>query len=198
VGENIMVDILWSFIKNKIDKNQFGVIKGGSTVTAMVKLVDDLLKAADNGLCSRILMLDFSKAFERIDHSILIRKLLAMEVPIWLCKWISGFLSERHQRVKYKGVCSSWKQIGTGVPQGTKFGPVGFIVLINDMVADLKFVDDSSLIEILRDPGQCTLVERVDALMTWASIHKMKLNPKKTTKIRICFKKLNHHGMQLS
>ena len=155
----------------------------------MIKLMDDLLSGADKGYISRLLMVDFTKAFERIDHTILIRKLIIMEVPIWLCKWTANFLSCRSQRVKYKGVYSTSKVIGTGVPQGTKFGPVGFIVLINDMMADLKYVDDSSLYEVLNHPSESTLNIRAHRLASWASMHKMKLNAEKTSEMRISFKK---------
>ena len=60
---------------NKIDANQFGAVKGGSTVNAMFLLVDKLLSSADRGKLSRVFAVDFRKAFERIDHSILISKL---------------------------------------------------------------------------------------------------------------------------
>jgi exonuclease III len=181
VCESVMVKILWSFIRKKIHPQQFGVITGGSTVSAMIKLIDELLSAADKGKISRLLMIDFAKAFDRIDHTILINKLLSMGVPIWLCKWVAGFLSNRLQRVKYNGYYSDWKVIGSGVPQGTKFGPIGFIVLINNISADMIYVDDSSLVEVLNDPTESILNIRANDLATWATEHKMKLNAKKNS-----------------
>lgn len=189
VGEEIMVKHLWSFIKNKIDSNQFGVVKGGSTVIAMIKLIHNLLEAADKHLSSRILLVDFSKAFDRIDHTLLLKKLIEMEVPIWLCNWIAGFLTDRKQRVRYNGHFSSWRNIPNGVPQGTKFGPIGFIVLVNSMLADIKFVDDSTLIENLGNTNMSTLALRGQRLADWASEHKMKLNATKTNEMRVCFKR---------
>ena len=60
---------------NKIDTNQFSAVKGGSTVNAMLLLVDKLLSGANRSKLSRVLAVDFRKAFERINHSILISKL---------------------------------------------------------------------------------------------------------------------------
>lgn len=91
--------------------------------------------------------------------------------------------------MKYKGINSEWKKCASGVPQGTKFGPVGFIVLVNEMLADLKFVDDSTLIECSSDPNSKSLSERGQQLAEWARLHKMRLNPKKTTELRITFKR---------
>ena len=189
VGESLMVKYLWNFINGKINRNQFGAVKQGSTVTAMIKLLDNLLCAADKGNISRLVMIDFSKAFERIDHGLLLRKLLDMDVPIWLVKWIASFLSDRMQRVKYKGVFSEWLSISTGVPQGTKLGPIGFIVMINDLLADMMYVDDSSLVESVKNPEDSQLNDRVNDLVEWANKNKMKLNGKKTMEIRISFRK---------
>ena len=188
-GEYFMVKYLWSFIKEKIDSNQFGVIKGGSTTNAMISLIHKLLEASDNGLISRILLVDFSKAFDRIDHTVLIRKLLDMEVPVWLCKWIAGFLTDRKQRVKYKGKYSEWKKIPSGIPQGTKFGPIAFVVMVNSLLAHIKFVDDSTIVETLSDTNMSSLGQRAQITANWAKEHKMILNPKKTTEMRVCFKR---------
>ena len=158
----------------------------------MVKLMHKLLEAADNGKFCRVLLVDFSKAFDRIDHNILIRKMIEMEIPNWLTKWTAGFLTNRWQRVKYKNIVSEWKQVGSGVPQGTKFGPLGFIILINSMSADMKFVDDSTLYEIISNTNDSSLSDRGQELADWSKAHNMILNPTKTVEMRVNFKKGEH------
>ena len=72
----------------------------------------------------RVCFLDFSKAFDRINHSILIQKLISMGVRSCLIPWICDFLSSRRQTVKINMVQSEWNYINGGVPQGTKLGPI--------------------------------------------------------------------------
>ena len=77
-------------------------------------------------------MVDFSKAFNRQDHSILITKLCDMNVPSWLLKLVIAFLSNRKMHVRYKGEISIAKYLPGGGPQGTLLGLLLFLILIND------------------------------------------------------------------
>ena len=78
-------------------------------------------------------MVDFSKAFNRQDHSTLITKLSDMNVPAWLLRLVIAFLKDRHMYVRYKGKTSSTKYLPGGGPQGTLLGLLIFLVLINDV-----------------------------------------------------------------
>ena len=78
-------------------------------------------------------LVDFSKAFNRQDHNILITKLSDMGVPSWLLKLVIAFLEERSMVVRYKGETSSPRLLPGGGPQGTLLGLLLFIVLINDI-----------------------------------------------------------------
>lgn len=90
-----------------------------STCHYWIKMLHQLYRNADNPkTVSTIVLTDFSKAMDRIDHNILIRKLIQLEVRPCIIFWITSFLECRKQRVKYKGTFSSWEEIG--VPQGTK------------------------------------------------------------------------------
>ena len=97
------------------------------------------------------MLTDFSKAFDLIDHKIVIIKLLDLEVPPPIAQWVVHFLTNWRQRVKYKDTYSEWTPLSGCVPQGTILGPIVGLGLINDdVVCDTqtkvsKYVDDLTL-----------------------------------------------------
>ena len=109
-------------------------------------------------------MIDFSKAFDRIDHNILRHKLL--NTPPILLNWCADFLHDRYLRVKLGQHKSSWRSIHAGVPQGTKLGPLFFLVMINDLQTTLplyKYVDDCTVYEIISNSSHnSTLQATID------------------------------------
>ena len=112
---------LYENIGKKIDLRQFGSIKGSSTSLCLVDLLHNWLKSLDKpGHYLYVCLLDFSKAFDRIDHTILVRKLINLGVRPALISWICSFLSKRQQAVKINDIISSWLPMTAGVPQGTK------------------------------------------------------------------------------
>ena len=98
------------------------------------------------------------KAFDLIDHKILVNKLCKLSIPTRIINWITDFLSDRFQRIKLSECCySEWGSVPSGVPQGMKLGPWLFLVLISDLAHILKYVDDTTASEVvIKDRGSNT------------------------------------------
>ena len=121
------------FIGDKLDLKQFGGRKGVSTTHYLVEFLNFILYNLDLQERHAVLatMVDFSKAFNKINHNLIISKLADLKVPNWLLKILIGFLKNRKLQVKYKGAKSELKNMPGGGPQGTILGMFLFIVLIN-------------------------------------------------------------------
>ena len=195
IQEDFAVKWLYEDIGKKIDLRQFGSIKGSSTSLCLVDLLHNWLKSLDKpGHYLYACFLDFSKAFDRIDHTILVRKLISLGVRPALISWICSFLSKRQQAVKINDIISSWLPITAGVPQGTKLGPILFLLMINDLgfctqlgCNRWKYVDDITLPDtLLRGPSSC-LQSDLGRIHQWAVDNNMRLNPSKCKIMRMCF-----------
>ena len=135
VLEQFIVMWLLDVIGEKLDFRQYGGTKGNSVAHYLIELINFILFNQDSREPRAVLacLVDFSKAFNRQDHSILVTKLSNMGVPGWLLRLVVAFLKERTMVVRYKGKISGVKQLPGGGPQGTLLGLLLFLVLINDL-----------------------------------------------------------------
>ena len=122
------------FIGEKIDFRQYGGIKGNSITHYIIEFINFVLSNQESTDPTAVLacMIDFSKAFNRQNHNLLITKLSDMGVPSWLLKIVMAFLTNRSMVVRFKGSKSMPKALPGGGPQGTLLGLLLFLVLIND------------------------------------------------------------------
>ena len=178
-------------IGDKIDSKQFAR-RGHSTTHALVYLLQAIHEAIDRGNnCVRIFFSDFSKGFDLIDHQILMDELSLLGVDPVLFSWIRSFLTNRTQAVRIGNVLSDWKHTHGGIPQGTKMGVTLFSVMINRLLRDwnvrAKYVDDTTVVEILPRNSISLLDLAVRDTHSFCSDHKMRLNPLKCKEMLINF-----------
>ena len=138
-------------------------------------------------------LLDFSKAFDKVDHHGLVLKLKHCGINNNILKWISSFLNGRTQTVLVEGCQSSAQPVMSGVPQGTVLGPLLFLIYINDIDQDLSpgtkirlFAYDSLLYRTINDLNDTQILQKdLHTLQKWESTWKMEFHPQKCQVLRI-------------
>ena len=196
VAESFVSKWLLQDIRTSLDPQQYGCLKGKSTAHYMVSLTDHVARNSDRlGNITTLVMTDFSKAFDRIDHTIAITKLLELGARPSLIPWISNFLTDRRQRVRYRNELSTWQTLSCSVPQGTLLGPLIFLAVFDDAVresplSEWKFVDDLSLAESRQHNAPSIMQEELDDFSLWASQNHMLLNADKCKIMIFSFMKL--------
>ena len=169
---------------------QSGFRKAHSTETSLVFLTDMIRQEIDNGKFCGLVMLDLQKAFDTVDHGILIRKLEAMGFNEGSLKWMTSYLESRIQMVDVDGTLSSKRSMGWGVPQGSILGPSLFLLYINDLSAAVScnlflYADDSVLMVSHKDKPvvEDTLSAELDRVCEWLANNKLSLHTGKSEAI---------------
>ena len=178
---------------NVLDNAQHGFRKKRSCISQLLTTVDDFANCLKKHQQIDAILLDFSKAFDKVDHEGLILKLEHLGIRNSLLNWARSFLIGRNQRVLVEGNASTPTSVKSGVPQGTVLGPLFFLVYINDISKGLTpgtkirlFADDSLLYRTINSPhDSATLQKDLNTLQNWEQKWKMEFHPGKCQTLRI-------------
>lgn len=180
-------------------KHQYGFRKHHSTYMALLHLTDKIISSQHNNEFTCCVFLDLSKAFDTVDHSVLLGKLNKYGFHGSTFKWLNNYISDRRQFVCVNGCNSNLASLPCGLPQGSILGPLLFLVYINDLsnvskkMSPIMFADDTTL--ILSNTDFATLITDTNTGLaeyaSWFKLNKLSLNIKKSNYMFFCGKK--HH-----
>jgi hypothetical protein len=178
-------------VHNLFSQQQYGFRPKRSCNTQLLEVFDKWSEFMDAGYPFDNVYLDFSKAFDTVPHKKLGVKLKAYGIDASLWEWIMDFLgsksesSRRKQRVAYNSAYSEWREVLSGVPQGSVLGPVLFLIFINDLPNVVKgivkiFADDTKLFDTVQDEDRCRQLQNdLDLLCDWSDTWKLRFNADK-------------------
>ena len=188
--ERIMYNRLIKFVNkyNLLYLYQFGFREGHSTYMPLIILMDKITEALDNGNYVVGIFLDFRKAFDTVDHKILLNKLYSYGIRGIAHDWFSSYLHNRQQFVKFSDACSDCQTVKCGIPQGSILGPLLFLMYINDLprvsriLLSFLFADDTNLFITGNDIQEMVRVinRELANIVDWLKANKLSLNIDKT------------------
>ena len=190
IFEKTMYNYISNFMDkhNLICKHQFGFRSKHSTQHAVISLVNNITNSLDSSNIVIGVFLDLKKAFDTVDHTILLKKLYSYGIRGKAHKWLTSYLTGRTQYVVYDGHKSSTLNMTCGVPQGSILGPLLFIIYVNDicnvseLLLKILYADDTCVVaqghnlEELID----TLNNELSSLNEWLLCNKLTLNTNKS------------------
>lgn len=181
--ESLVCKYLYNQLINTLSVNQHGFIRGRSTTTNLVEFTNFLLCNIESGYQIDVVFTDFSKAFDRILHSILIDKICSFGIHGSMLKWIWSYLTGRYQYVKANKCSSKIFPVHSGVPQGSHLGPLFFVMFINDVSESfqvarcLMYADDLKLYTKIKSLEDAFLLQNdLNLLYKWCTKNKLPLN----------------------
>lgn len=188
--------VLESQLREYINKHsllppiQSGFRKNHSCTTALLKVTDDILEAADRGDLTGLVLLDYSRAFDKLNHQLLLAILKFLGLECRALKLVESYLSDRTQSVRLNGTLSSVRHINCGVPQGSILGPLFFILYTSQLDSGLRdstslrlYADDTQVYMSFQ-PGKileanAILSSELSILLKTSSNHCLDINPNK-------------------
>ena len=179
--------------------------------TQLVTFCHDLTSSLDKGIQTDMVVLDFSKEFDRVPHQRLLRKLLHYGIRGNTHSWIASFLSDRTQRVVVEGSSSDRVPVISGVPQGSVLGPLLFLLFINDLPDKIAskirlFADECIVYGQIKDQSDCeALQEDLNRLAEWETKWGMAFHPQMCSVLSVtrsrtptrCHYRLKGHILEL-
>ena len=186
IMESLLRDAIVTHLRtyNLIRNSQHGFMPHRSCLTNLLEFLEEITKLLDEGHSVDLLYLDFARAFDKVPHARLIAKVKALGITGQISTWIEQWLTDRRQRVVLNGSYSTWKDVTSGVPQGSVLGPCLFIIFINDIDSAVdvltvikKFADDTKTGSIVDTIAQCENLQRqLDNFCSWSEEWQMLFN----------------------
>ena len=171
--------------KGCFNDTQHGFRSGRSCLSALLDVFDNIMHMLDSDSTVDMVYLDFSKAFDKVDHGIVLHKLRSMGITGSLGFWFHQFLTNRTQFVRLPGGISHDSPVLSGVPQGTVWAPLLFLIMISDIddgvtSSIISFADDTRLYASISDPIDCDQLQvDLNTVYGWAKSNNMFFNSKK-------------------
>ena len=167
-----------------LPSNQHGFLQGRSTLSQLINQVETIMREIESGNDVDSIYLDFAKAFDKVDHAILCRKIKEKQIGGLVGRWLHNFLTNRTQQVSANGAISAETPVLSGVPQGTVLGPILFVIMISDLGSDLTnafismFADDSRISSVATTQiAQAQFQNELDNIIyPWAPSNKAVFN----------------------
>lgn len=194
IFERILRDKLIDHLEsnNLITPQQHGFRRYRSTLTQLLHHFDLILQILEVNENADTLYLDLSKAFDKVNHQILLHKLEQMKITGKILTWIKSFLTNRIQQVVVNGHKSTTAKVVSGVPQGTVLGPALFIIYMNNVTEYLRniaiqlFADDSKITTAIANlSDRAKLLDALKSLLDWTKHNSMKFNEQKFQLLQI-------------
>ena len=193
VFEKIVYDRLYQYLNDNklLSSCQSGFGSLHSTLTALLEATNSWSVNIDNGFLNRVVFIDLKKAFDTIDHEIILRKLSYFGADRATIKWFQSYVSDRTQRCNVNGNLSTASTVTCGVPQGSPFsilGPLLFLMYINDLPNCLRdaeprmFADDNNITLSVKTVADLRLAgtSELNNFTCWLRANRLSLNVAKT------------------
>lgn len=187
IFERVLYQQMYNHVISLVSPNQHGFITGRSTVTNLCSLSQYMTEVLDRGGQVDVIYTDFSRAFDSVNHGILLHKLASFGFSPSALQILNSYLTNRTCCVGYNGYYSQEYVAASGVPQGSNLGPLLFILFINDLLSSLQcpvlaYADDLKIfLEVTSVDHASVLQSNLDIVVEWCRANGLELNESKCT-----------------
>ena len=176
---------------NLFNENQHGFRSGRSCLSQLLEHFDTILNIIEDNSNADVIYLDFAKAFDKVDHTIVLNKIKSLGITGQIYIGLESFLRGRFKSVFVNGITSSPQEVKSGVPQGSVLGPLIFLILIGDIDEDViesivkSFADDTRKTKSVNSVEDVNALQKdLQSIYEWTIRNNMELNDVKFEALR--------------